>query len=110
LDAGRLVDSSVTHRTDLRQYERVARLKLGVAVNVEIRKKRSTEVLVHLVVATVFKTVGSHDKRDFGGFDSHALPPFRFYRLEGVLGEAMWESEFNSVCLWKRKRIGGWSF
>ena len=36
----------------------------------------SVEVLAHLVVAPVFKTVGSCDKRGSGGFDSHALPPF----------------------------------
>ena len=34
------------------------------------------EVLVHLVVATVFKTVGTYVNRGSGGFDSHALPPF----------------------------------
>ena len=34
------------------------------------------EVLVHLVVAAVFKTVGPQVKPVAGGFDSHALPPF----------------------------------
>ena len=34
------------------------------------------EVLVHLVVAAVFKTVGTCVNRWSGGFDSHALPPF----------------------------------
>ena len=38
------------------------------------------EVLAHLVVAAVFKTVEPGDKRWAGGFDSHALPliPMRF--------------------------------
>ena len=34
------------------------------------------EVLVRLVPATVFKTVGTSVKLASGGFDSHALPPF----------------------------------
>ena len=33
------------------------------------------EVLVQLVLATVFKTVGLHGNHVAGGFDSHALPP-----------------------------------
>ncbi len=33
-------------------------------------------MLAHLVVASVFKTVGSYVNRAIGGFDSHALPPF----------------------------------
>ena len=36
----------------------------------------STEVLAHLVVAAVFKTVGPYVNHAAGGFDSHALPPF----------------------------------
>ena len=34
------------------------------------------EVLAHLVVAAVFKTVEPYVNRTVGGFDSHALPPF----------------------------------
>ena len=34
------------------------------------------EVLVRLVAAAVFKTVGPYVKHAVGGFDSHALPPF----------------------------------
>ena len=34
------------------------------------------EVLAHLVVAAVFKTVEPYVNRAVGGFDSHALPPF----------------------------------
>ena len=34
------------------------------------------EVLAHLVVAAVFKTVVPCAGRTVGGFDSHALPPF----------------------------------
>ena len=34
------------------------------------------EVLAHLVVAAVFKTVARRVNRVVGGFDSHALPPF----------------------------------
>jgi hypothetical protein len=36
------------------------------------------EVLAQLVLATVFKTVGSYGNHAIGGFDSHALPPFFF--------------------------------
>ena len=36
------------------------------------------EVLALLVQATVFKTVGLHGNHVIGGFDSHALPPFKF--------------------------------
>ena len=36
----------------------------------------SSEVLVRLVAATVFKTVGPYVNRAAGGFDSHALPLF----------------------------------
>ena len=40
------------------------------------RVQNKTEVLAYLVVAAVFKTVGRYVNRVFGGFDSHALPPF----------------------------------
>ena len=33
-------------------------------------------MLVKLVLAAVFKTVGPYVKHAAGGFDSHALPPF----------------------------------
>jgi hypothetical protein len=36
----------------------------------------TAEVLAHLVVAAVFKTVEPYVNRTVGGFDSHALPPF----------------------------------
>ena len=36
----------------------------------------TAEVLAHLVVAAVFKTVEPYVNRAVGGFDSHALPPF----------------------------------
>ena len=45
----------------------------------------TTEVLAHLVVASVFKTVGSYVNRAVGGFDSHALPPF-FLDAFGAVG------------------------
>lgn len=35
-----------------------------------------SEVLAHLVVATVFKTAGPCVNRAVGGFDSHAFPLF----------------------------------
>ena len=38
------------------------------------------EVLVRLVAAAVFKTVGPYVKHAVGGFDSHALPPFSQHR------------------------------
>ena len=52
-----------THDNELRQH---AKHPLKISV----------EVLAHLVVASVFKTVGSYVNRAIGGFDSHALPPF----------------------------------
>jgi len=36
--------------------------------------EQSLEVLAHLVVAAVFKTVESYVNHAAGGFDSHALP------------------------------------
>ena len=42
------------------------------------------EVLVQLVLATVFKTVGPHGNHVAGGFDSHALPPSIALALRGA--------------------------
>ena len=39
-----------------------------------------TEVLAQLVLVAVFKTVGSYGNHVIGGFDSHALPPFSYFR------------------------------
>ena len=36
-------------------------------------------MLVKLVLAAVFKTVGPYKKHAAGGFDSHALPPFSLH-------------------------------
>jgi hypothetical protein len=49
----------------------------GLAERLEKNRKRGVEVLSGLVPLAVFKTVGSYVKRAVGGFDSHALPPFR---------------------------------
>ena len=52
------------------------------------------EVLAHLVVAAVFKTVEPYVNRAVGGFDSHALPPFfcavgRTLRHHGLMTVAL---------------------
>ncbi len=39
-----------------------------------VASNENPEVLAHLVVAAVFKTVGTYVNRRSGGFDSHALP------------------------------------
>ncbi len=39
-----------------------------------VASNEDPEVLAHLVVAAVFKTVGTRVNRRSGGFDSHALP------------------------------------
>ena len=46
------------------------------------------EVLAHLVVAAVFKTVEPYVNRAVGGFDSHALPPFLC-----AVGRTLWHHE-----------------
>ena len=45
-----------------------------------VASNEDPEVLAHLVVAAVFKTVGTCVNRRSGGFDSHALP------LSGAIG------------------------
>ena len=46
-----------------------------VLTNSPAAEHTGPEVLVQLVLATVFKTVGPHGNHVAGGFDSHALPP-----------------------------------
>lgn len=50
-------------RPEVRVVGKLPRLELG-----------RSEVLAHLVVATVFKTAARGVNRRAGGFDSHALP------------------------------------
>ena len=46
-----------------------------VSLQATCKRIDELEVLVQLVLATVFKTVGLHGNHVAGGFDSHALPP-----------------------------------
>ena len=57
------------------------------------------EVLAHLVVAAVFKTVEPYVNRAVGGFDSHALPPFFL-----APGRTLWHHE-GFAC----ERLGGYA-
>ena len=55
--------------------------KGGCDVAWPLHNHRLKEVLVRLVPAAVFKTVGLHGNHVVGGFDSHALPPNHLFFL-----------------------------
>ena len=76
-------------------------------------------MLVRLVPAAVFKTVGLHGNHVVGGFDSHALPPIHYLlpivavrttKAFGISGPslAFAKSKFLDIDL--RQLPPGWSF